>query len=195
MVSEKKLREMYWDWLLDKIEYKKIDLDEYSLLLKEMFRTNFIWFDDPSEIAMDENRAKDGKYLRCMFDLDSGYHIYDYFEDIGKDCSVLEMILALAIRIENEIMGYGTEEYGKWFWAMISNLGLKRYRNNAFDEVKVRRILNDFIWRKRECFLFKPGEKIYTKTYTNIHDFKNLEIWEQMSIWLNEKYGEKMGFL
>lgn len=186
-MTEGQLRRKYLDWIVEKIEYDKVDWNDYNLLIRELHRTTFVWSDETPELAMDENRAKDGEYLRVMFEMETGYRIADLYDDIGKECSMLEMMVALSIRIDNEIMGVGYEEYGQWFYAMLKNLRLLKYTDYNFEEVKVRQILRHFLEKSGDSFIFK--------TVTSDRNFLSLEIWDQMSCWLNEKYGEKCGFL
>lgn len=193
-MNEGMLRKKYFKWLIFQIDnVPNVDWNDYNLLLRELHRTTFIWSEETPELAMDINRAKDGLYLRERFDLETHLQVSEYFEEIGKDCSVLEMMIALAIRIENEIMGEGEELYGRWFWYMIKNLRLQKMTDYDFDEVKTRQILRDLLYRdvtkKVKTFFFNCHSVEKTVTF-----WAGMQIWDQMGFWINEKFGGKLGF-
>lgn len=194
-MTEKVLRNRYMKWLIELIDnVPNVRWSDYTLLLDELHRTTFIWLDDTPELAMDENRAKDGLYLRELFDCETGYDISDYYDEIGKNCSVLEMMIGLSMRIENQIMGEGEELYGRWFWYMIKNIRLAKMTDWAYNEQKVRSILRDLLYRnvtkKVTTFFFNCHSSEKTVTF-----WAGMQIWDQMNFWLNEKFGKKWGYL
>ena len=71
----------------------------YTKLLRQLFETEFIYSD------LDKNRVGDGISLRYRFDPDN-YH--SYLDDMP--ISVLEILIALALRCEETIMY--NESYG-----------------------------------------------------------------------------------
>ena len=94
----------------------------YRKLLRELHRIEFTY-----SIPMDGNRAEDGVDLRYRFGYENGYSssmISVYLDN--RMCSVLEMMIALAIRCEEHIMDDPDigNRTGQWFWNMIVNLGL-----------------------------------------------------------------------
>lgn len=193
-MTEAKLRKEYMKWLVHQIDnVPNVRWSDYSLLLDELHRTTFIWLEDTPELAMDANRAKDGLYLRELFEYDTGYDISTYYNEIGKDCSVLEMMIGLSLRIENQIMGEGENLYGRWFWYMIKNIRLARMTDWAYNEQKVRSILRDLLYRnvtkKVKTFFFNCHSSEKTVTF-----WAGMQIWDQMSFWINEKFGVEMGF-
>ena len=65
-------------------------------------------------------------------------------------CSVLEMMVALALRCEETIMDdpkYGNRTK-QWFWEMIKSLGLKNANDRLFDEDTFNRIMGQFLHRQ-----------------------------------------------
>lgn len=162
----------YYIWLM-----KQVDIDshqDYTELLKHLHNRDFYW-----SIPMDENRADDGKALRVIF--------MDETETIGSDiwltesCSVLEMLIAMAKRIELDIMPDHKNSCADWFWELISNLGLEKSNNLLFSAEKTDNILKGFLDRNGVVFLFKSN-KIDKK------QFNKTEFWYQMHIWLSENY-------
>ena len=90
------LNEKYYDWLCQFVYDETNSFhNSYKRLLKDLYSREFYW-----KMVMDENRAKDGVALRDRYEFDT--HIPS-----GKEgsCSVLEMMIALAIRCEEHIMG------------------------------------------------------------------------------------------
>jgi len=153
-------------------------------LLRYLHRTDFTY-----TIEMDENRMEDGLNLRYRFGYDKGYSDITIKEYLDLDpCSVLEMMVALAVRCEENIMddpvvGNRTPD---WFWAMIENLGLggmNDYKfvtdcgNDYVDEL-VDRFLNREYDRDGKGGLFTVKDCVY--------DLRDEEIWYQMCWYLND---------
>lgn len=67
----------------------------------------------------------------------------------NRPCSVLEMMVALAIKIEEQIMDDPDigNRTGLWFWKMIENLGLKTMRDAVIDTDYVEKIIFRFLDR------------------------------------------------
>ena len=102
-------------------------------------------------LDMDSNRAEDGIDLRYRFAYEQGVdsRLAAAYLD-NRPCSVLEMIIALAIRCEEDIADdpeIGDRTSG-WFWSMISNLGLNYYDDEWYDEKQVAIIVDKFLNRK-----------------------------------------------
>ena len=110
--------------------------------LKELHRIEFTY-----SIPMDGNRAEDGVDLRYRFGYENGYSssmISTYLDN--RMCSVLEMMIALAIRCEEHIMDDPDvgNRTGQWFWNMIVNLGLGSMNDSKFDRDYVEDIVQRF---------------------------------------------------
>ena len=106
--------------------------------------------------------------------------IATYLDD--RPCSILEMMIALAIRCEEHIMedpeiGNRT---GQWFWNMIVSLGLGHMTDDYFDlayvEEAVRRFLNREYSRDGSGGLFTIERCP--------QDMRRIEIWYQMCMYL-----------
>ena len=93
----------------------------YRKLLTHLHEVEFTYI-----LPMDENRAGNGINLRYRWALDIDEDT-DYILDVlDGPCSVLEMMVALALHCEENIMDdpmYGNRT-GQWFWGMVNNLGL-----------------------------------------------------------------------
>lgn len=167
----------YFEWLYGMVcdgRYSKIS---YRSLLMFLHHTEFKY-----AIPMDENRAHDGEDLRYRFCIS---HDYDerFVKYINGPCSVLEMMVALAIRCEENIMDdtrFG-DRTGQWFWGMINNLGLGNMTDSRFNEPYVRVAVNRFLDRR-----YDPDGKGGLFTIRDCkYDLRDVEIWYQLSWYLD----------
>lgn len=178
---EHEINEDYFEWLFNLMcgsRYSKYI--SYRKLLWRLHQTYFRY-----TIPKDRNRAKDGISLRKCFAEDQGCAdnpemITDY---MTGPCSVLEMMVALAIRCEHDIMDdpkYG-DRTGQWFWGMINNLGLSSMRDGLYDENKVDEIIERFLDRN-----YSPNGKGGLFTIRNCeYDLRDVEIWYQLCWYLD----------
>jgi hypothetical protein len=180
-LSPAELADAYYSWLCDLINVNQRD-KSYWLLANALHQKDFEW-----TVPNDDNRACEGKNLREEFCDDEGIeYIYDAFHD---QCSMLEMIIALAYRCE-EIMVDQMEhmEMVDWFWRILENVQLDELTDDAFyalhgpimvDEIS-ERIINRTYHRNGEGGLFplKHPKK----------DQRKVELWYQMNAYLMENY-------
>lgn len=167
----------YFEWMFDLVcKDRYSELISYRKLLMALHNIEFAY-----SIKRDVNRAKDGVDLRRRFAL-SSYH-EDVLDYLDGPCSILEMMVALAIRCEESIMDDTSigDRTGQWFWGMITNLGLGSMNDDIFD----RRYVNDVICR----FLnheYEPDGKGGLFTVKNCDkDLRNVEIWYQLCWYLD----------
>lgn len=165
--------EGYFDELVERVDNKKVDAYDYTLLLGYLFAREFTWL-----IPMDENRAEDGLGLRYEHGL---HDSYDH-----KPCSVLEVLIALSVNWEHEI----TYDFKKgdrssdWFWEMLDNLGLLNYPDYRFDRENVEEIVDIFLNRTYQ----KNGEGGIFPLKTGINDQRKCELWIQLQNYLLENW-------
>jgi hypothetical protein len=162
---------------INKGRYKN---SSYQKLLSYLYTKPFIY-----TIVTDENRAEDGIGLRYRFgdEKDINDEVIEKYIS-NRECSVLEMLVALSIRCEKHIMDEPGQEdnTGKWFWGMIENLGLNAMDDNNSDYAKINRVLD--IWMNRKYF---PNGKGGLFTVSNRKpDLRKVEIWYQMCWHLDE---------
>jgi hypothetical protein len=146
----------------------------YYELMNQLYHTEFIW-----SVLNDDNRSSDGLKLREKYG----------FVQEDVPCSLLEMLMALAIRCEDEILYSPT--YGNrskdWFWMMMTNLGLNKMRDLSFNKA----------WNNDDvtgiCDVFMDREYGYSGHGGGLfplkHPHKNqteVEIWYQLSTYLLE---------
>lgn len=173
-----KIRDLYFDWLLDKV-CDDCQRAEYEDLLSVLYFEEFTW-----SIERDENRAVDGLNLRNYFRDDHPEYSFRQVDRALKPyCSMLEMMVALAIRCEDEIMNdpdFG-DRTGHWFWTMIDNLELDNMDNEYFNEGEVLDKIDIFLSKSYR----KDGSKGALFSVPNSpNDFRKAEIWYQMNWYL-----------
>lgn len=150
----------------------------YRLLFSELYSIEFDY-----SMTMDANREADGVNLRYRFGYEHQFEdpmIASYLDD--RDSSVLEMILALALRCEESIMHDQAigDRKGQWFWNMINNLGLGHMNDKNFDPDEVHEII--FRWLDREYDPDGKGSLFYVPGIDR--DMRKIEIWQQMYLYL-----------
>ncbi len=165
------VRDLYFEWLSRKVCEQG---SPYKRLLSYLFDREFTYI-----LPMDSHRASDGVYLRYHFSRE----MHDDRLIFDGPCTVFEMLVALAIRCEADIMGdpLGTDRTKNWFWEMITNLGLAKMTDSKFDEAFVKSRVDIFLNRNYEpngkggLFFIPECSK----------DLRTVEIWYQMLWYLD----------
>ena len=171
------IEQAYFEWMCDLVcDRRYSNQITYDKLLRFLHNTEFVYF-----IPKDENRAEDGIDLRYRFALHQNHEDVEYYLD--GPCSVLEMMIALAIRCEESIMddpGRG-DRTGQWFWGMITNLGLGSMIDSRFDRQYVEDVVETFLNRE-----YEPNGKggLFTVRHCN-RDLRTVEIWYQLCWYLD----------
>lgn len=146
------------------------------MLFKELYSTDFVWVVD-----MDENRAIDGASLRQKFAEDTGEKLSS-----KGPCNMLEMLVALSLRCDGDIMGErGDDNAKQWFWDVLYNLNLERFDNRHYDAMTVKKTLQNVIFRKYD----RNGRGGLFPLRRSKIDQRGVEIWYQLNSWLHENYG------
>ena len=171
---------LYFLWLLRRIDVTDGDLLDdsgYSYLLRTLYDRPFY-----SVIDRDNYRALDGESLRAEYEEETGSKA----PELG-DCRILEMMVALSVRIETEILYnyiYGNRT-SEWFWMMVRNLGLSKYDDSHWNERQVEKILTRFL--DREYGQHGVGS-LFPCDDIEPEKFREMEIWWQMQRFLIKKY-------
>lgn len=176
-MTRHELNDSYFDWMYRLVCKKP---GSYRRLFKQLHSIDFEYL-----IPMDGNRAEDGVDLRYRFGYENAYDdhtIAKYLDD--HPCSVLEMLIALAIRCEEHIMDdpdIGDRTY-IWFWNMIQNLGLDFMSDSRYEPeyvaATIDRFLNRDYGRNGTGGLFTVNSSRY--------DMRSMEIWYQMCAYLED---------
>ena len=166
----------YFYWLCDFVG----GCGNYTKLLMHLHNTDFIYL-----ISMDGNRAEDGIRLRNRYEEEMNFPEKSFTTWYGnRPCSVLEMMIALAVRCEESIMG--NSAYGDrtryWFYSMIDNLGLRNMTDANYDMYLVVDVLNRFLYRQ-----YNEDGSGGLFILSNPHiDARSMEIWMQLNWYLND---------
>lgn len=169
---------LYFDWLTDIVCRDRFSKAvSFRKLLAHLHSVEFT-----NLIERDENRAEEGKELRHRF---AYYHASIRNAEIylNGPCSVLEMIIALAIRCEENIMDDPTmgDRTSQWFWDMIVSLGLGSMIDREYDKDYVDFVIDRFLNRE-----YEPNGKGGLFTINNCEeDLRTVEIWCQMCWYLD----------
>lgn len=173
------LCDRYFEWMCRLIsDEKRFNASQYKMLLGYLYGRQFLCL-----LAMDGNRAADGIDLRYRFGYENSLEkamITSFLDD--RPCSVLEMLVALAIRCEEHIMDDPVigNRTGVWFWNMISNLGLDNMSDSDFDVPYCDDIVTTFLNRKYK----RNGEGGLFTVNNCKYDLRTEEIWYQMCWYL-----------
>ena len=178
-------KDLYFEWLLD-----KIDGEEYYSILRRLYNAEFYWMPN---VGLDENRALDGLRLREDYIRETDNEPYY----CPEKCSVLELLIAMSIKCEEDVMkvnGAGDRTI-EWFWIMMDNLGLynDELENDLKDEVYQKSAEDqiDYIlekWMSRSYDRDGSNGGLFTVSNPR-QDMRNVDLWMQLNWWLVEKYG------
>lgn len=124
----------------------------------------------------DDPRVRGGATLRVSF-MGGG-------EIDLKSVSVLEVLIALAKRIDTEYIGIPGESHPEIiFTEFLNNLGLLRYTNNNYNELEVQNIILKFVKR---TYSYNGVGGIFPLKKSPI-DQRTLPLWRQMTMYLSER--------
>ena len=176
----RKIKLDYFHWLCEIICVDQ-DRDSYWILAKALHNIAYFW-----SVPNDDNRGMDGLRLRD-----------DYFDEnpfndavvLDEPCTMLEMLIGLARRIEEIMAEAGTDDQTpKWFWEMMENLGLNRYTDANFSilygDARVPHTVQIVLERSYK----RNGEGGLFPLRRPKKDQRKVEIWYQMSTYLVENY-------
>lgn len=170
----------YFEWIFDTVCSGRFAKEiSYRKLLIRLHDTEFRYL-----IPRDRNRAEDGLSLRYRFALTCDEDSYELIMDsIEGPCSVLEMMVALAIRCEENIMDDPNigDRTGQWFWGMVNNLGLGAMLDTRFDEQYVDEVIERFLDREYE----RDGTGGLFTIKRCDYDLRGVEIWYQLCWYLD----------
>ncbi len=173
----------YFAWLCEMVHIDQMDRS-YMNLAKDLHHRKFY-----SLVSHDENRASDGQELREYYMREINYPKY---LELEGECSVLEMLIGLARRMDFETnnpydINGPKDKTTYWFWEMIDNLGLMKFSDDVYYQNgganKVDKILDRFLNRRYS----KDGTGGLFPLDNPRRDQREVEIWYQMNSYLAER--------
>ena len=176
---QNEIEDEYFEWLCSLVSKQRFAEDiSYKKLFAQLHSTPFRY-----SIPLDENRAEDGLDLRDRFATDNGFDEGYFSEYLDGNCSMLELMIALAIRCEETIMldgAYG-DRTSQWFWGMVTSLGLGSMTDDAYDQDLVEESIETFLERK-----YRPDGRggLFTIRGCDV-DLRDVEIWTQLCWYLD----------
>lgn len=183
-------KDYFW-WLMDVIGYYDDRMYQFSELCEELYSYEFTWDDADPNTCFDKNRAGDGLQLRREFVNDKqkgvgqGVSMVDLNHQLWTpNCTVLEMMLAMTKRIENEMLGNWFDSHNHmfdWFYDMLQSLGISDMTNGSVDHYIVREKVHKLVKRQYN----KDGSGgLFTvaKSCKNV-DMRKIELWYQANLW------------
>lgn len=178
MIFNNVVKNEYFEWLYNYVCKNRVgDKISYRKLFMLLHNTEFIF-----SIDNDINRAKDGVDLRLRFAAETGNE--EAILILDGPCSVLEMMIALAIRCEETIMDdprYG-DRTTQWFWNMMVNIGISLQTDDVFDRELVEDKIDTLLARNYEPD--GKGGLFYIRNCPD--DLRHVEIWSQLCWYLDK---------
>lgn len=179
-MTREAVRDDYFDWMYHMVTDGRYDgPNSYRRLLRYLHNCDFV-----CSMKSDKDRVYDGTSLRHRFAIRCDKYPYNYIEQsLDGPCSVLEMMVALAIRCEETIMSDAKlgDRTAFWFWKMINTLGLGGMTDNNYDEIHVDWTVCKFLDRDYE----PDGTGGLFKVRGTKYDFRRMTIWKQMCCFLD----------
>lgn len=178
-MTKNEIIDEYFEWLYRVVCGERYESEvSYRKLLTHLHEAEFTYI-----LPMDENRAGNGINLRYRWALDIDEDT-DYILDVlDGPCSVLEMMVALALHCEENIMDdpkYGNRT-GQWFWGMVNSLGLGAMYDELYDERYVDEVITRFLNREYE----RDGRGGLFTIKNCKYDLRDVEIWHQLNWYLS----------
>lgn len=162
----------YFDWLVSGLG----DLAaSYQIVLEKAFETPFY-----EKIPNDSNRADDGLVYRERYEKEVGKQVE------MDECSVLEMLLGLADRMNTVAYDYkDPEKRPYWFWLLMANLGMMPYFDQVVDPLTEGDIARRFHFMVERTYRASGSGGLFPLEDSR-EDQRDVEIWYQMMSWINE---------
>ncbi len=185
MIQDKeaeRIEKEYFEWMYHLVGNNNTQQRNKLSYRKLLYFLNTVSFIPIME--MDDNRRIDGIDFRYRFGYENGYSDSIIERYLTKECSVLEMMIALSSRVEDNI----TDNYmfgnrtGQWFWSMIVSLGLNEMKDENFNEQYCREVIDNFLTRN-----YAANGRGGLFTVENPHDdMRSVDIWCQFMWYLDE---------
>lgn len=174
------LEDAYLEWLYTQIA-AVTNLNpsrSYWQLVKQLQTTPFHIY-----IHNDGNRAENGKQLRYEFLNDTGYVLYDPYDLwMNLDCSILEMMIALAREVALLVDSTTLE----WFWIMMTNLEIDKFSDDLY-EMNIAQEVDEKLGILNQRIYSADGRGgLFPLRNNQGRDQRRVELWYQKEAYLLE---------
>lgn len=174
----------YYTWLFSLVDGNEEEYKDYKLMFRYLCSYKFF-----SSHPMDDNRAMDGAHLRNRFAEECGYSYLEVNDVMNGYCSVAEMLIALAMRIDSEVVGNQIKgnRQADWFWRMVKNLRLYPEFKGYLNPSQVMKI-DSILWTWLSRNFDEDGFGSIFPLRNPPGNERDTEIWYQMQAWVNENF-------
>ena len=175
--AKRGVKHAYRLWLNNKVNSAGNPLTAYSQIMAFLFRAPF----EPGYPG-DDNRIGDIRELRSEFANSMHLENVDYIEIQQMEPSVLELMISMAVRINNYMST--EDDIPKYFKDMMESLGVLSMDDSNFnfsDASKKIDIFNERTYQKNG----KGGLFWVKKLNDNGYDATKLDLWTQSQAYLN----------
>jgi len=155
----------YLDWLRERVR-ERSHRRKYGDLCAWLHEQDFYGI-----LPNDDNRCSDGEKLRDRFGI-----------QLNKPCSMLEMLVGLAERMDYILFNGYDDRTDKWFWLFVENLGLDPVLTDENDRNYA--IVKRFLERK---YMANGFGGLFPLRHKN-RDQRQVEIWYQMMAYIEEHH-------
>ena len=185
------IKKDYYYWLIEKIFHDDLNyMTIYRDLLERLNYVTYIY-----TLELDENRQKDAQDLRYIFGYETDRSECEICQELDVyEPSLLEVIVALILRVQENILGDNEETITnkEIFLDIIKSLGLDDMTGAILSQEDVNYLhskLFDFF-----CHNYNwNGEGSMFTVSNPKDDMRNTEIWYQCMWYINEKLQQKTG--
>lgn len=178
MLTNAEVTYKYYFWLCELV---RGDVN-YSNLMRTLHAKPFFW-----SVPNDDNRAFEGKELRCKFCHDCNIY-YDYSQ-YDMAASMLELIIGLAYRCESIMSDQAdSHEMRWWFWKILSNVRLELYDDDMWKETNADSVVDAKLNKIIERGYERNGNGGLFPLKRNKKDQRKVELWYQLNAYLVENY-------
>ena len=167
----------YYRWLIESVASK--ESSQYTKLLTDLYAEDFIV---DESVPMDHNREIDGIDLRSRYADEHSY--VEVLDILETPCTMLEMLVAIAIRVKSYLFTSYKYSEADIFWEMLHNIGLDRFTDARYDYDAVMDIIDilcnreyDYDGRGGALFIVDNPRK----------DMRDTDIWYQMNWYYADK--------
>jgi hypothetical protein len=167
----------YVNWLCEMVFFGT--KEGYSALAKKLQNTPFRY-----SVERDDCRAYDGTGLRYEY---KECNRYAKKIDETEECTVLEMLIALARRMDDICCtSLVRSDQPRWFWRLLDNLGLSKFDDKHYEKLGGDQAVEDILntWMNRTYKQNGTGGLFPMKN--NSHDMRKIDIAMQMHHYLAE---------